>query len=241
MCNLYSMTSNQDAMRRLFRFTRGEIGNLPLLPAIFPAQDAPVVRRAADGERELLMMSWGFVLPQASKAPKRVTNARADKLTQSPFWRSSFHERRCLVPATSFAEPKGKKPAVWHWFGLIGDEPRPPFAFAGLWRAWRGELKGELVNLDVMAIVTTTPNDVVRPIHPTRMPVMLHEDDHETWLTGGPDEALALARPYPASEMRIVFKDDTKDDPDVKAEAANDPVDEPDTEDQPEFTLTPVR
>jgi len=217
MCNLYSMTSNQEAMRRLFRFTRSEIGNLPLFASIFPGQDAPVVRRVADDERELLLMSWGFVLPQDGKAPKRVTNARADKVATSPFWRSSFHERRCLVPATSFAEPKGKKPAVWHWFGLAGDEPRPPFAFAGLWRPWRGELKGELVNLDVMAIVTTTPNDVVKPIHPTRMPVILEAADHEAWLTGGPDAALALARPYPAEKMRIVFKGDTKDEPQAES------------------------
>jgi len=213
MCNLYSMTSNQEAMRRLFRFSRSEVGNLPLFPSIFPAQDAPVVRRAADGERELMTMSWGFVLPQDGKAPKRVTNARADKVVQSPFWRSSFHERRCLVPATSFAEPKGRKPAIWHWFALKGEDRRPLFAFAGLWRAWRGELKGELVNLDVMAILTTTPNDVVKPIHPTRMPVMLDPADHEAWLNGTPDEALALARPYPAEKMRIVFKGDTKDEP----------------------------
>jgi len=220
MCNLYSMTSNQEAMRRLFRFTRSEVGNLPLLPSIFPGQDAPVVRRLADDERELVMMNWGFVLPQDGKAPKRVTNARADKVATSPFWRSSFHERRCLVPATSFAEPKGKKPAVWHWFAVSGDEPRPPFAFAGLWRAWHGMLRGEMVNLDVMAIMTTTPNEVVSPIHPSRMPVILDEADHQTWLTGGPDAALALARPYPGNKMRVVFKGDTKDEPGIDGDSA---------------------
>jgi putative SOS response-associated peptidase YedK len=46
------------------------------LAAIFPGHMAPVVRRASDGERELSMLSWGFVLPQNGKAPRRVTNVR---------------------------------------------------------------------------------------------------------------------------------------------------------------------
>ncbi|MEM7122087.1 MAG: SOS response-associated peptidase [Pseudomonadota bacterium] len=215
MCNLYSMTSNQEAMRRLFKFSSMQL-NLPSLPAIFPGHDAPVVRLTGQGERELVIVSWGFVLPQKDKAPKRVTNARADKLNQSPFWKGSFEERRCLVPASSFAEPKGKKPAVWHWFGMAGDEPRPLFAFAGLWRSWRGRLKDEFVEMDVMAIVTTTPNDVVKPIHPSRMPVIVDESDYDTWLTAAPVDAFKLARPYPAEKMRIVHKGETKDD----AEAA---------------------
>ena len=217
MCNLYSLTTNQEAMRRLFRPQRETVGNLPLLPAIFPGHDAPVVRLGEDQQRELVMMSWGFVLPQKDKAPKRVTNARDNKVSASPFWKSSFNERRCLVPVSSFAEPKGKQPAIWHWFGLKGDEPRPLFSFAGIWRSWRGELKGEFVELDVMAFLTTTPNEVVRPIHPNRMPVILSPDDYQTWLSGEPGDALALAMPYPADKMEIKAKGDKKDEPPVAA------------------------
>ena len=35
MCNLYSITRSQDAMRRLFRVGRDLTGNLPLLPTFF--------------------------------------------------------------------------------------------------------------------------------------------------------------------------------------------------------------
>ena len=166
-------------MRHLFRAPPGQL-NHPHLPAIFPGHDAPVDRLGENGERELRMMSWGFVLPQQDKAPKPVTNARADKVGSSPFWKDSFAMRRCLVPASSFAEPKGRQPAAWHWFGMKGGEPRPLFAFAGIWRTCRGKLKGDLVDLDVMAILTTTPNEVVRPIHPNRMPVILDPADYET-------------------------------------------------------------
>jgi len=43
MCNLYSMTSTHEAMRQLFKFAPRQL-NLQSMPAIFPSQDAPVVR-----------------------------------------------------------------------------------------------------------------------------------------------------------------------------------------------------
>jgi putative SOS response-associated peptidase YedK len=60
MCNLYSITRTQEAMRRLFRVKRDLTGNLPDLPAVFPDMMAPVVRTASDGERELSLMRWGL-------------------------------------------------------------------------------------------------------------------------------------------------------------------------------------
>jgi putative SOS response-associated peptidase YedK len=63
MCNLYSITRSQEAMRRLFRIKRDLTGNLPSLPAVLPDTMAPVVRTARDGERELTLMRWGFPPP----------------------------------------------------------------------------------------------------------------------------------------------------------------------------------
>ena len=80
--------------------------------AIFPGHVAPVVRQNADGEREIVLMSWGFVLLRNGRAPTRVTNVRDDKILESRFWRGWFEERRFRVPATSFCEPNGDiKPA----------------------------------------------------------------------------------------------------------------------------------
>ena len=59
MCNLYSITKAQDAMRALFRVARDRTGNLPPMPGVFPDYPAPIVRVArrrtgtgdgADGE-----------------------------------------------------------------------------------------------------------------------------------------------------------------------------------------------
>ena len=45
MCNLYSMTTTHEAMRKLFRVQSGI--NQLRLPGIFPDYQAPIVRRAA--------------------------------------------------------------------------------------------------------------------------------------------------------------------------------------------------
>jgi putative SOS response-associated peptidase YedK len=75
MCNLYSVTRSQEAIRRAFRVMRDLTGNLPSLPAVFPDTLAPVVRTARDGERELTMMRWetfGFDLPRTRGALAKI-------------------------------------------------------------------------------------------------------------------------------------------------------------------------
>ena len=42
-----------------------------------------VERADADGDREAVLMSWGLVLPERDKAPRRVTNVRNDKILES--------------------------------------------------------------------------------------------------------------------------------------------------------------
>ena len=46
MCNLYSVTKSQEAMRRLFDGINDRLGNMPPLPGIFPDYPAPIVRNA---------------------------------------------------------------------------------------------------------------------------------------------------------------------------------------------------
>ena len=44
MCNLYSVTKGQQAIRELAGVMRDRTGNLPLMPGIYPDYRAPVVR-----------------------------------------------------------------------------------------------------------------------------------------------------------------------------------------------------
>jgi len=217
MCNLYSLNKRRDAVARFFRVSHNRAVDFEPASAIFPRHVAPVIREAGDGERELVTMSWGFMLlQQKGRAPRPVTNVRDDTILASPFWRRSFEERRCLVPASSFCEPNGDvKPATWHWFALSGNEDRSLFAFPGIWKRYRGPLKkdGPSFEIDTYSFLTTTPNPLVSTINHERMPVLLtREEEFATWLRGSTDEALALARQYPPEQMRIVQEGFDKQD-----------------------------
>ena len=216
MCNLYSLTKGQQAIRAFTQATRDVTGNLPPLPAIFPDAMAPVVRNAPDGERELAMLRWGMPTPPAFlKGPidRGVTNIRN---TASPHWRRWLGpENRCVVPATSFCEPTdapdpatGKK--KWTWFAL--DEDRPLFVFAGLWCTWHG-MRGTKSNPvegehQLFAFLTTAPNDLVKTVHTKAMPVILTtQDEIETWMSAPAKIALELQRSLPKNMLRIVLRD----------------------------------
>jgi hypothetical protein len=82
MCNLYSITTNQEAIRALFRVINRYVGNLAPMPGVFPDYPAPVVRNT-DAEREMLLMRWGMPPPPRTGGPP-VTNIRN---TSSPHWR----------------------------------------------------------------------------------------------------------------------------------------------------------
>jgi putative SOS response-associated peptidase YedK len=88
---------------------------------------APIVRKDDEDERELVNLNCGFLLLQKGLAPRGVTNVRDDKISDRKVWRPSFEQRRCLVPASAYCEPKGAKPAVWHWLAVNGEEERPLF------------------------------------------------------------------------------------------------------------------
>ncbi len=196
MCSLFSSTLPPEALVRLFAIA-GPVPNLPPFDEVWPGYDAPVVLAGSQG-RHVQVMRWGFLFTQKGRAAKPVGNARDDKL-DGFFWRSSFQSRRCLVPVTRFAEPDlVRKWKQKHWFSVSGAEG---FALAGLWRPWQGVLKGEQVEIETMAFVTTTANALVRPIHPERMPVILGPSAYDTWLTGPLDAARALIRPFAPDRM----------------------------------------
>lgn len=214
MCNLFSNTTNVEAMRQLFDIRPGldRLGNAEPLSAIYPKYDAPVVRLDENDERELVSLSWGFRTTKKSKKTGNVinpgtwNNARSYKVTTSGFWKHSFRERRCLVPASSYCEwPPGGKPQVYHWFAMKGDEPRPPFAFAGMWQESHYLTKDGPEACETYTVLTTTANELAETVHPDRMPVILEPKDYEEWLKGSETDALELLRPYPSAQMRIAL------------------------------------
>jgi Uncharacterized conserved protein len=217
MCNLYSMTKGQIAIRELARAARDLTGNLPSLPGIFPDSLAPIIRHGGDGERELAMARWGMPSPafvlKGRTADPGITNVRN---TSSPHWRRWLGvEHRCLVPFTSFSEFEG---AAGHkvpvWFAL--DDSRPLAFFAGIqvrsWKSVRKVKEGE-VEADLYAFLTCEPNAEVGAIHPKAMPVILRSPDElETWMTAPWEAARELQRPLPDGSLKVVAKGARKDE-----------------------------
>jgi putative SOS response-associated peptidase YedK len=212
MCNLYSLTKGQSAIRDLFSVKHDRAGNLPLFPSIFPDQPAPIVRRGPDGERELVTARWGMPGPPTFGG-QPVTNIRN---VASPHWRGWLGGRnRCVVPATSFCEYADTKPRKTPiWFALA--EERPLFAFAGLWTRWRGVRGPKSAPLEgehqLYGILTTDANAVVAPVHPKAMPVILTTPaEVDLWLEGETLAALTLQRPLPDEALAIVAKGEKED------------------------------
>ena len=217
MCNLYSQTKAQDAMRHVFDDMLAEAetledltGNLPPMPGIFPDYAAPIIRHGASGCLQLTKARWGMPTPHVFLEGKRtdpgVTNIRN---TASPHWRRWLVvEHRCLVPFTSFSEIDSRPGAPRNhpvWFAL--GPGRPLAFFAGIRTEWTSvrKLKEGEVTADLFGFLTCAPNAEVAPVHPKAMPVILtRPEDWRCWLTAPTAEALQLQRPLADGMLQIV-------------------------------------
>jgi len=174
-----------------------------------------MVVRERDERRVLSRVRWGLV-PSWAKTPAvgdRMINARAEGLATKPAYKRAFARHRCIIPADGFYEwqvvappatPKGrprKQPVFVH------RRDGTPMALAGLWAAWKAPDGVEVDGLGddgwlrSCVIVTTTPNDLLAPIH-DRMPVVLPKTQWAWWLDPEDHDVDAL------SELLVPLPDD---------------------------------
>ncbi|HLJ62860.1 MAG TPA: SOS response-associated peptidase [Stellaceae bacterium] len=202
MCGRYLLTTPAEALRQLFDFI--EQPNLGPRYNIAPTSVAPVIRqrREPKGERTLAPLRWGLVPVWAESvslgAP--LINARAETLTEKPAFRTAFRRRRCLVPADGFYEWKEEGGTTRQPY-VISRIDSAPIAFAGLWERWMDKAKNQ--PLDSFTIITTSANDLLRPLH-ERMPVILAPESWARWLDPESEAAplTALLVPAPNEGLR---------------------------------------
>ena len=158
-----------------------------------------VVKRHTDPDdestRRVRLMRWGLVPPWAksteeggpeTKGPLLI-NARSDKLTTSPVFRSSAKGKRCLVPMDGWYEwrPNGElasgRKAPKTPFYMFGGDGEMLF-MAGLWSTWRPkEAPSSESPLLSCTIITTDAAGPLSEIH-DRMPLTISERDWDRWL-----------------------------------------------------------
>ena len=185
---------------------------------VAPTQEILVVRASPEpeeakaGDREARLMRWGLV-PVWSKDLKvgyRMINAKKENLLKSRAYAPLVDKfrHRCLIVADGFYEwmkaEDPKQPRQPWRFTVDGGEP---FAFAGLCtrKEWgdpedRGYDDGYLYTC---TLVTTTPNEVVAPVH-NRMPAILPNPEAEAaWLNPdlSAEEAVAMCGPLDPKRM----------------------------------------
>jgi putative SOS response-associated peptidase YedK len=193
MCGRYTL-ANPNPRRLRLRFGITEEAEIDEEPRFNIAPTDPVlaVRERAE-ERELGTLRWGLVPGKwaTEKKGRPLINARAESIETQPAFAESFRERRCLIPADGFYEwrrdDNGKVPI---WLHRPDDEL---FAFAGVWASYEPKGGEPIVSC---AIVTTQPNDTVRPIH-DRMPVILPREAEAAWLAedAEPEDLMRLLVP----------------------------------------------
>ena len=169
---------------------------------IAPSQPVLVVRQDVSGQRELVPVNWGLI-PSWAKDPNighSLINARAETVAEKPSFRTAFRRWRCVIPASGFYEwvRVGESKQPWY---IKGCEDRP-LSLAGLWEHWQSP-DGSVI--ETCAIITTTANQLMAPIH-DRMPVILPLESIASWLEPNtrPDEVSNLLRPC-ASEVLAAY------------------------------------
>jgi putative SOS response-associated peptidase YedK len=199
MCSRFSQTATPEMIVQQF-----DVAVPPLFAPrynIAPSQPVVAIRiEPGTATRQLVLLRWGLI-PSWAKDPKigyQCINAKSETVAEKPSFRDAFKARRCLVIATGFYEwqvqGRAKQPM---WIGL---KSRRPFAFAGLWEQWQPP-EGEAI--ESCTIITTEPNELLRPIH-NRMPVILPPASYGRWLNQTVQQAeplKALLRPYPGDEL----------------------------------------
>ena len=197
MCGRYSLIADISELQERFDFDSSGLTHTPRYN-VAPTQMALTVTNGSG--RRGSYMRWGLI-PSWATSPSvgsRMINARAETLAERPSFRTAFQRRRCLVLADGFYE--------WERKGSSGRPMRivmasgEPFAFAGLWDAWR-DPNGEVVRS--CTIITIAANDLLSPIH-DRMPVILPRELESLWLDHGIQDPAALGdilTPYPADAM----------------------------------------
>ena len=214
MCCRVAQGSSKDKIKKKVK-AKGKVPEVTPRLNLAPTQESLVAVQWSGGVR-MEAMRWGLIPPWAkdTSIAAKLANARAETIDEKPSFRKPFQRRRCLLPVDGYYEwetrTSGKQPVYYSM--RDGDL----FCLAGLWETWttpeqaaEPELPGlglgqaEVETLRTFTVITTTPNRLAKRVH-DRMPVILHPNDCDRWLS--PESQAAdlklLLQPFDAETMQ---------------------------------------
>lgn len=160
---------------------------------IAPSQAVLAVGLDRAGKPASAFFKWGLVPSWAQDDKQAPINARAETVASRATFAEALRRRRCLIVADGFHEWRRAKTGKQPWHFRMRDDS--PFAFAGLWEAWRPAEGAK--PLLTCAMLTVPANEVVSPVH-NRMPAILRPADYAAWIDrtkDDPEEVLDAVRP----------------------------------------------
>lgn len=162
-----------------------------------------------DGKLRLRSHTWGLIPTwikseyDAHQIWNNTINARGETIFEKPSFKDSAKSKRCVIPLDGFYEFKHHKGKTFpHIIREVDDKP---MMVGGLLSKWLNKESGELV--DTISLVTTKANPYMAKIHnppgrEARMPLILNDEDVETWLNGNEEDVKKLIRPNNRIELK---------------------------------------
>jgi len=187
MCGRFSQTHFADELVSHFRLQATP--DIQPRYNIAPSQPIPAIVAGKEG-RYCIEPVWGLIPKWMKQIPdKPPINARAETVHEKPMFRDAFKKARCIIPCDGYYEwkagPDGKKQPY-----RVTADNGSLFGLAGLWAQWSNPAYTEPRVTAV--IVTQAATDRMAELH-HRMPVLLSQDDYDTWLDTDADVSALLA------------------------------------------------
>lgn len=212
MCFSYSVNFKAAHLQ-----SRLNLDELPRLPepgyfiSGFTYPQLPVV--SGEGGMHTEYLQWGLVpewvksVEKAEELRQYGLNAKGETADRKPMFHHAFDGHRVLIPMSGFYEWREVNKKKYPYF--IRPAHGDFFLVAGIASHWINTETGE--EQGTFAVVTCPSGPLLSIIHNTkkRQPLVLPENDWETWVYGAQDQALELVKPcddewlkaYPVSPL----------------------------------------
>ena len=169
MCGRFELKTKFENLPKVLKqdYPKGLHSKYETQNLIRPSDPVLVIKN--EGRIKTTFMSWGFIPPWSKDLlnKTRPFNARSETVEENQLFRGSWKYRRCLIPASGFFEKKYR----------IRKDNYDTFWLGGIWSRY---ISPEGDELESCCVLTTEPNELVKPLH-HRMPVVVPKGYEEKW------------------------------------------------------------